>query len=461
MKLGGRPALIAGLLAVQALVVGLRCRASCLFLDDFLNFELYNDSGLRWSYLTRDVFGQVAPGYRFTQAVYFKLFGASYVPALVILTAMSLMITVFLVLIAERAGIDRWLIAAAAIVQAFLLQFMHAQLWWATALHMIPSLMFIMAALFCLVGPAGRGPTSRGRILAAVCYAAALSFTAKALFSPLMIAGVLFHLRLRDGRGWRDSLRGTLADVTAFIPVAMIYALLVLKYGPKDSPPPPTLLVGIQFVWRAIVDGILTTTLGLGTTPPPLPRDLAVAIAVAATATAAIWSIRRNRSVALVWAGFLLYEIVAFGVVARMRGFAGADTGASLRYHCEGATFLILTLLLSTGGRPFGQRARQGAVALAVLIAAALQLESKHVYHDWDVAHTCVYIDNLKTDLKPLEHRPDAILLDATVPGEIMIEWTTPYNVMSSFLPLFTRLPVMGPDRATYEVTRNGHVRHR
>jgi hypothetical protein len=434
-----------------------------MFLDDFLNFELYNDSGLRWSYLVRDVFGQVAPGYRLTQAIYFKLFGVTYLPALVIMGGLSLSTTVFLILIAERARVDRGLIAAAAIVQVFLLQFMHAQLWWATGLHMIPSLALIMAALWCLVGPQARGATLRDRIGAALLFAGALSFTAKALFAPLMMAGVLLHLRRRAGFGWRETLRAIVGDLLAFVPVAVAYALLVLKYGSKENPPAPTLAIGIQFVWRALADGILTTTLGLGTAAAPLPRDLSVLLAVLLITAAAIMSVRRSHSMAFVWAGFLAYVAVAFGVIARMRagGQWGPEPGAALRYHCEGATFLILTLLLSTGGMSVGRRARQAAVTLASVIGFGLQIESHQVFHAWDVAHSCEYVANLKSDLKPLEHRPDVVLLDATVPGAVMIEWTAPYNRMSKFLPLFTQLPVMGPDRATHEVAEDGHVRPR
>jgi hypothetical protein len=103
-------------------------------------------------------------------------------------------------------------------------------------------------------------------------------------------------------------------------------------------------------------------------------------------------------------------------------------------------------------------------IALAALLTAAnLQLHSAGVIdlRLWNIPHSCEYVRNLEADLKPLEHRSDVYLLEATVPGSIEIEWMAPYNVMSRFLTIFTHLPVVSGDRANYEVTEDGHVRHR
>jgi hypothetical protein len=452
---------IVGLLALQAMVIVWRCRASCLFLDDFLNFELYRDLGRHWSYLTRDVFGQVAPGYRLVQALYFELFGVSYAPALVILGGLSLSITLWVILIAERARVDRGVIFAGALVHAFLLPYMHSQLWWATALHTIPSTAAFLAALWCLVGPDGAGSTRRGRRAAAILFAVALSFTAKALFAPLMMAGVVFHFRRTHGANSREALRATIGDFLGFIPVAMVYGVLVLRYGPHENPPPPQWLMAVRFVSKGFADGTVASTLGLGTYGLSLPHGLSIAVALLVTSTFALLTIRRSPSVAAIWAGFLLYFFVAMGVVARMRAFVGADAGLSLRYHCEGSTFLLLTLLLSSAGMTIERWSRATIVLASLLTAVNLQLHTGLVFHPWGVSHTCEYVRNLKADLKPLEGRSDVSFPETVIPDPIVAAWMAPYNEMTRFMTLFTRLPVVAPDRATYEVTEDGHVRHR
>jgi hypothetical protein len=448
---------IGSLLALQAVVIGVRTSWSCMWLDDFLNFEIYNDMHLSWAYLTRDVFGQVAPFYRLSQAVYFKLFGVTYLPAQIILGSLSLAITLFMILIAERARVDRRLISAAAIVQAFLVQFTQSQIWWATALHTLPSLALTMAAFWLLVA---QGRDRRARVGAAVLFAAALMFTAKAMFAPLFIGAVLLYLHRRE-LPWRDAIRAACRDLVLFIPVAAGYAVLVLTCGPKSQPPPPTFRDGLEFVWLGFADGTLADTLGVGRQALPLPHGLALAIALGSTLAVALVTVRRRPAVAVVWAALLAYLLISLSTVARVRAFRGSDVGLSPRYHCEGSTFLLMTLLLSAAGLTLVRWQQALVLTLAVLIAVDLQLESKRVHPIWGIEHSCEYLHNLQTDLADIRDQPNVVLLDGPVPGEIMADWMTPYNVMQSFLPLFTATPVMGSDRANYEVSRDGHVRRR
>jgi hypothetical protein len=452
---------LVALLVVQAAVTIWRLRSSCLFLDDFLNFMLYQDLGFTWKYLVRDVFGQVVPAFRLVQAAYFETFGPSYYGCLLLGVSLSVLSTLFFALIGERAGAPRWGIACAAVIHAFLLQYTHAQLWWSAALHTLPSLTATLASLYVLLGQDGRGPSPKGRVISALLFGLALTFTGKALFSSIVIVAVFLHLRRRESLPWRQSIGETLSALRYFVPVTAAFLILTVIYQSPLVPPPPTIGVAIDFVWKSLSDGTVAASLGLGSHGVPVPYPVGIGLPLVLVGAYMAVTIRARRSNGILWLGLGGFIVCAQGVIAWKRaGVLGSEMARTLRYNVEDAVFLLLVCMLSSSALALGKRAQRTAVALSVAVAIVLQLQSSKVHYDWNVAETCVYTDNLKASVTALDHEPNAVVLEARVPGTIIVDWMAPYNTMSRFLPLFSpHAKVAGAGLATWEIEPDGHAK--
>src|SRR5882724_8905985 len=175
---------------LQIAVVYQRTGHSYYFLDDFLNFEILREERFGKRYLLREVFGQLVPGYRAIQALMFKAFGLSYLPALAIIIALTVGSLIVIISIGLRIGASFPLVIAISLPLIFQLQTTNAQLWWSTSLHSLPGLFAVVLGLWFLIGRNGR-PQDNGAHAAALCFGAGLMFFSKVLFSGAIYFGVL------------------------------------------------------------------------------------------------------------------------------------------------------------------------------------------------------------------------------------------------------------------------------
>jgi len=424
-------------LVLQAAIVLVRNQHAFFGQDDFLNFGMYRDMGLSGAYLFQHVFGQIAPGYRATHAVYLSVFGLHYWGCILFCVLLSVVSTGLLLSIGQRLKLESWAIAAAGIVYVSLLQPTHAQLWWSAAAHTLPSVATTLAVLWCLVGPEGGGPTKRGRLMAAAWFGVGLLFTIKVMFSLVFLVALLVYVRRRGGAPWRQVPAGVLRDLLWFAPVVCVYCV-VLFVG-WVPPRRPTRLGTIgKFVFVSWSDGTMAATFGLGRSGLPFHTNGSVLFASLVVIALILATIRAQKRVGILWLGFLCYVIVAMSAVAFYRsGEYGWLPGAWPRYNVENATFLVLTSMASLSGLRLRRRGVALLLAVAAAIALNLQVQSTRLDHGWSPENIRRYVAEFQDYHERRRRDPTLAAKKGTVPAWVVPPWMSPHNRIEWFERLF------------------------
>ena len=412
-------AFLVALLVIQAAVILYRTREVYWFGDDFKNFGVWRVEGWTWHYLLTHIHGQVVPGFRALHAAYFELFGLWHAPAAALVLALSCASTVLLVVLAVRLGAERWAIAAGGIVYAFLLQHAHTQLWWAASVHTLPSLVASLGLAVLLAGPDGRGGKGLAQAIGAVLFAVALSFTAKAFFAPMMVAGAILFVQRRYGATWRVAAGKAARTMLWLVPVAATYLVAArLMFAPAKVT--TTAWWVLRFVWLAVADGTFAATIGLGPHGPELGSAGAV-FALVALAAGIVATIAAGRSVWILWASFGIYLVVSMATIGHERvAEYGIWCGRWGRYNVENATFLVLVAMVASSGLQLSMRMRQAAVVAALLVAANLQGQSHRVSYNYPYAAIREYVEQVRVGALPGNAQP--------VPAWVVGAWAAPYN---------------------------------
>jgi hypothetical protein len=454
---------------LQILVVYLRVRHSYYFSDDFLNFEIYRELHFTRRYLLRDVFGQLAPGYRAVQALVFKAFGLNYGAALAIICLLAAGSAVTLMMIGVRLGASPALVAAVSLPFIFQLQMTHVELWWSASLHSLPGLLAALLGLFFLIGRAGV-PDDDGAIAGALCYAIGLLFFSKVMFAGAMYFGVLLFLRQRERplSELPGNIRATIRQLRYIILVAVCWAIAVGLLTDSLGAPKPPLATILQTIWNSVSDGVAAGALGLGSSGALLfgsyPWTIAIAFAIlAALVGATFWA--AGASAAILWICYAGYLVSAMGTIALARaGVFGAGIGRSLRYNIETVTFLLVALLVafaaaSSSGSRRSRRGSRIGLAVAILLALNLTIQSRNIADHWDVAGVRTYIETLTRSLNDAAKSSDVVLADEPVASLVVPDWMSPYNRLRGFIRLFpVAPPVVAPDQATHRVDQSGRI---
>jgi hypothetical protein len=448
-----RRRLLAALVLLQAILIYVRVRKSSLFSDDFLNFEIFKEQGFTISYLFRDVFGQVAPGYRLAQGVVLDLFGASYLATATIIAALSITSTLLVAGIASRLGAKNWAIGAGLLVFIGLPQFAQTQQWWAAAVHTIFSLTSILACTYSLAGK-----SKRRVLIASVWYAVALCFTAKVVCSPVIFAAVVFYREMLEDENGGRALRTTAIEL---VPIAMLTALYLAGLsllGPHLGNPHPTPSVLGQYLWDHLSSGVVAGALGADSWGLDLPRWIPLlALIVFAVATSI-----RKKNVVWLWLATLTYIIASGAIIAWNRAGLIPDAGATLRYGVEGASFTVLTAIVAGSAPSVRRGAKLASVVFGLLVLVNVQAHLRsHVLITYPIRETRTYLGHLKSSVKELEGRSDVVVLEGTLPDFVMPSWMMPFGTVSRFLPLYSKLPVGDAAHATHELGTDGVVRPR
>lgn len=438
--------IVAVLIVLQVLLICYRVRNSWLFSDDFFGFIVYQEMGFTLKYLFRDVFGQVAPGFRAVHALQYELAGVSFVATQFYIVVLSVLSSYLLVRIAMHFTTSRWSIVALLIVYIFSLQALHMQLWWSSALHTVSCMATMLLAIHAAL---------QGRfLLSAVAYAIGLSFTAKAIFSIIPVAGFYWAsvapLRSRSDI-WRAAAR-----FKFHVLALALYVAMVVVVSPGMSAPRGSVAEVALFVWNAFADGAAASSIGLGSQASSAPQPLAAIGAAVLLAVVAIVTIRAQPRNAILWATYLAYVVLGILPVAIQRaGMFGSGSGSSLRYNVETSALLIVVLMIALSSLRPSLLMRMSAIAAGVAIAGVLQWQSTNVSHAWDIAATKKYMQNLQRSLASLP--PEAAIVDEETPDFVVPKWLAPYNTTQriSYL-LRPDLKRAGRASAMYRVDPSG-----
>jgi hypothetical protein len=445
-------------LALQALVTWSRIHTSAFFADDFLNFEIFREyGGITARYLMREVFGQVAPGFRFVQGAFFDVFGLQYGCALAILIALSLLATSLIYVILRRLGCRDWAIVCGLVVYVLGPQLTSAQLWWSASVHTLFSTALILASAVCLMGPDGRGPSTVGRFTAVAYFVLGLLFTAKVVFAPIFLAGIVLYTQ--RGKSVRRGLAYAVRVLLPFFVPLAAYAWMVVRFSPAPAGPRVTHSLGIiaPYVWTQITDTTLAAMFGLGSHGIPMPA--AALVAAALVLCIMIAGARKEPATMLLWAGVGGYIVASTTIIAIERAGVFPEGATLPRYCVENVTFLVIACVLALSRGELKGFGRWGAVAVAVVIACNLHVQSAKTAPDGMIAFSRQYVDNLKASIRELNDVPDVVVLDSVVPEHLMPAWMEHYRRTDMFLPLFTtRYLFSGPERATYQLDSSGRL---
>ena len=431
----------AALIAVQTMFILYSRRHDYFFLDDFLGFIVARTSGMNFAYLTHDVFGQFAPGYRLLDYLYIQVIGLHY-SAVRLFDIVTISATTLLLL----GLIRRWRLppAFAAPIIAFIPFspiFVVLFQWFSSALHVYAAMVFAMSALLCMADP--KPLTERRRIIGAILFAFGLLFYAKMLFLSVLLFAVRMFVSAESGSRMRDAFMHALRDLALFIPLAVIY-LCIVALGHYSSGRPPTgILPILSFVRVGFLEGFAANLFGLD---PALPGRTALACTLLLLPMAL--SVMRNARSLLIWAGFLIQFILAMAAVAYGRvTIFGPEVAALSRYHTETAVFYLACLIIcfATVRRPAeGVLARRrmtsldwGGLAAGIVLALVLGHASLKVplLYAPDDGRVAAYVSNFRRSL--LDKDTDRPIFDATVPDWVMPAWMAPLNRIHDFALLF------------------------
>jgi hypothetical protein len=445
---------------VQCAVIVARTHGSSMFLDDYLNFEIFREAGsYKLRYLLRDVFGQVAPGFRLIQGIFFEVFGVSYAAALAVMTFLSLASTVLIYGITRRLKCAPWAIWSGLIVFVFLMQFTAVQIWWSAAVHTLFSLTAILCAALCIVGRDGNGPSRRGQLLTLFWFAIALLFTAKAVFSIVFLTALLMYAYRARASG--ELVRLSIRNSIPFIVLVALYfwAIMRLSPAPAGSDRSHDIQAILNFAWFSIGDSTLAAMFGLGLHGIPMPETLAIALSCAAVLLIALLGVWKDPRSSIVWLGVVGYVLISSIVIALERAATFADGAYKMRYGVESATFIIIASIVALSSVRFHTKGKCIGIAIAVALACNLQINSSRIALEPGTLDGKAYAANLRHSLEQLKGVSGVVLLDGVAPPAVMPEWMEHYRRLSMLVPLFTtRYPITDNSRATYRVRDDGEI---
>jgi hypothetical protein len=451
--------MLLGLLCLQVAIIFYRTRNGSIFCDDFLNFEIYREMGWGWHYILRDLQGQMAPAFRIAMAVFFKLFGINYKAAVAVMAAASVVTTTLIYLTMRRLKCAEWTLFSGLIIFISLMQYTATQFWWSAATNTLFSTTAIVCAIFCVVGPDGKGLLWRNTILTTFWFTVALMFTGGSVSAIIILASIFLYATYQDS--WLRTLRNGILKLIVMAAPILFYVWLAFRFSPTpDGPVPSHNIPGIlNFTWSLITDSIVAGMFGLGSHGIALPESLALVISFGVLALIAGGAIYREPKTWIVWAGAIGYILASCLLIAIERSAIFPGMAFKLRYGVEGTTVLIVATILSLSKIRFSEVGRGAVLIGALLIACNLQIQSGKMQLEPGEDSTRVYVDNLRHSLLMLHNLPNVVFLDGISPA--MPLWMEHYRPYSMFLPLFTTKYLITADKnlATYYIGDDGNVR--
>jgi len=310
--------------------------------------------------------------------------------------------------------------------------------WLASSMHVLPGALFCSAILLVMGQWADFG--WRQRLWGAVWYFTGLMFYAK----TLMLLPLIFCLRaFLNLEGTKPEnyvliLRKSLTDISLFFPAAIFY-LLIVKLGHYGSGGPlPSFSLLISFIWTGWNQGLLCNSFGLDGDFSH-PWIVANILMLLVTGAAIMRSVRSG----LIFAGFLIYFILAIGLIGIGRAATyGAEMAALSRYHADGMVCLLGCLMIAFGRRyeagnwgavTLGRdetRARINLLTGFTCIALMTQFYNagSRVGLLWEFGDGRIfkYVENLKHTLAEIP--ADTKILDTAIPAYVTLDLVPGYD---------------------------------
>ncbi|WP_242893229.1 hypothetical protein [Stenotrophomonas maltophilia] len=437
---------VLGFALIHAVVVMWRAQSFFFYGDDFLNFAVYVETGFNWAYLMRDVFGQMAPGYRLMQAMAFELFGMDYTRIQMLLAVVTAGTTALLGMAALRLGSRPWVLAVALPLLVLLPQSGQATMWWSAAVHTTFSFAAISAALFCA---SGNSPARA--VLISMWLALSLLFTAKALFSLALLWGFLALRESQQGRHW---FRASLSALWTLIPsifVALAYLALLKAFHEPSIQPHPSPLVLAAYIWELTADYTIGSSIGLGSYGLGWPRSVSVALVL----PLAVASVRKRPALLFPWVALFIYLAASAGAIGWER--AVRFPGGTLRYCVEGSTLLLIVSALSVSAIRQTALQRLIVIAVATLIAINLGWHRSDIPLDADRDSARSFIANYQHDVALLP--AGATIADTQLPEKIVPGWMVGYSRAGWLTRLYAPTVSWGSiETATHIVEEDGSI---
>lgn len=451
---------------------------SYFYTDDFMRLHDAATARFGWHYLSDEVFGHFAPGFRFVYMGLQRQGLPDYRWAIALTALMELASVLLLQRLLTALFGRRTIVLAVVAAYAISPAFMVSLLWFANTLHVMPSLICVLAACDCFVRYLATG---KRRFLVGVGLAApvGLMFYEKTvlilIYLPLLL--LLIELeRHRAGPALRHSAEKLLSIWPVILGVVSMMGIYFWNYYEhyyNRRQPRPGLIALAQVLWRGWVHGPVTFLIGgpykwfydFPGYGQLRPGEFEKAVGLLVLGSLVVVTCLLRRAAWRGWAFAVISFSASFSLVALGRlvpngqgiGDDPAYLSDTLPFVLIGAMFALLPLARSwdtpglersllTGRWPQFQwgEAAWSAVALICLLAYTGGALVSDVRFDrqWNAASPGPYIHNLLTDLDHLEqsHRKFS-LADVKVyptasvpsPGQGLLS-----QVMSLYRPLIT-----------------------
>ncbi len=431
----GLVVLAAAAAIASIVVVIVRSRSFYFFSDDFLNFIIAADMGLSWRYVFRDVFGQFVPLYRLASALYLHLFGLHFWPFRCLLVLFEWCVIGLFSRLAWKRQVG--VIAMLPILALLTLSpvFVTNYQWWSAALSVLSSAVASMACILLMARDDASSSTRRYAV--AACFLVGLLFYPKGLFTVVLLLAIrlFFHASQQRSNIWPMVL-ASLRDLWPTMVIVPVY-LGIVHFGHYSSRVVrPDLVTLVRFIWIGWNRGFLTSTLGLHYGP------VGLVVANILLFVIVLWSISRNASNAILWAGFALYFVISIAVIGWNRAVPfGLEAAETTRYYADILCFFLAILVIALGYPARGRKtfpAPSLPVIVFATIFASIELlkAGENVPHLWyaGAARPAAFVTNVRSSLAAAGENPT--IADGAVPGDIMPAWMSPLNRYVFFVRL-------------------------
>jgi hypothetical protein len=438
--------MIVGILVVQFCYLLYFSRNNFFWGDDFYFFMNARQEGMSIRYVTHDVSGQIAPGYRLLNFFYINVFGLKFWPARFIEITLELITLLIMLSIARRHHAKEILMVAVATLMIFSPLYAGRIGWWASALHVLPA---TAAALGSIALSSRTNFDSREKWLGGALYLVALLFFSKAFFSIFILLAVRMTQRNEispNAPVFHHAVRA-LNDISPQVMIASFYLLFFWfgHYGGMVQRPSfEQLGYFVLYGWNY---GFLIRASGLDYFFPGrlILLNLVIVIIV-------LNSIKRRRTNSFLWVGFGIYFLLGTASIGVYRiAMLGVDAAASARYHSDTLVYFLIVLILAYRPNVDEQatvfimnKVRRwprviGGACFIIAAGVYLSRSSERARPSWyyELTEVRAFVDNVGAGLA--EVGPSATIANTRLPAYILGEWASPVNTFEDFSTLFLR----------------------
>lgn len=444
---------LGGLLIVQVLVAGWVAGHSFFFADDFFYGSILAVDSLTKDMLVRSWFGHLVPGFIALDWAFYRVFGANWTAATLVIIAVQLWTTVALVRLLTALRGRAWTNLVAGTTVALSLALTTQSLWWGAVLTNVVPLAASISALGCFVRWVRRARLSH-LLAMALMFGVAVAFYEKSVLTAAYI-GLLSLLVLDAGLPWRERARTTLERWPAWLLLGLIAGADLAVYLTGDylveAGPSPSPRELVAFLGKSFTEGLVPSLFGF--LPSSLTGGTGLAVVLLTNVVVlgfAGWTSLHSRRALGAWLFFAAGFVLNQAVLGRGRlSLLGVDMGTLLRYQLENvvlfsvAVAVALPVLLRGLQRPgpAARRRRWTAIAVASSTLACLALPWwQGVRSEISVSAgtaTRSFVENLRTSYSAQQARTPELgfLAGETVPGWVVYTQMAPFNRLDRVFP--------------------------